>query len=47
LYDSGTGVPEDDTKAVNWYKESAGQGFCKAQYNLAHYEEEETLQLNY
>jgi hypothetical protein len=22
LYDSGTGVPEDDTKAVNWYKES-------------------------
>jgi len=30
-----------------WYKESVGQGFCKAQYNLAHYEEKETLQLNY
>jgi len=34
VYDAGTGVPEDDAEAVNWYRKAAQQGQARAQYNL-------------
>jgi len=34
LYDKGQGVPQDDTKAVRWYRLAAGQGNSAAQFNL-------------
>jgi TPR repeat protein len=33
-YDSGQGVPQNYTKAVEWLHKAAEQGFVKAQYNL-------------
>ena len=34
LYNEGTGVPENDAKAVKWYRKAAEQGLIEAQYNL-------------
>ena len=34
MYDSGTGVSEDPTAAVKWYRAAANQGDRGAQYNL-------------
>jgi serine/threonine-protein kinase len=33
-YASGDGLPRDDTKAVEWYRKAAQQGFAKSQANL-------------
>ena len=33
-YANGRGVPEDDAKAVYWYRKAAEQGIAKAQSNL-------------
>ncbi len=35
LYASGTGVPKDAVKAVEWYRKAALQGFPQAQFNLS------------
>jgi len=35
LYDKGLGVPQDDAKALYWYKLAAEHGEKRAQYNLA------------
>jgi TPR repeat protein len=35
LYDKGLGVPQDDAKALYWYKRAAEHGETRAQYNLA------------
>jgi TPR repeat protein len=35
MYENGEGVPEDDAKAVKWYRKAADQGYANAQYNLA------------
>jgi TPR repeat protein len=35
LYDKGLGVPQDDGKALYWYRRAAEQGEKRAQYNLA------------
>jgi len=34
MYYEGTGVPENDTEAVKWYRMAAEQGDVSAQYNL-------------
>lgn len=34
LYETGMGVPEDQTRALLWYHSAAEQGFALAQYNL-------------
>ena len=34
MYDDGEGVPEDDAKAVTWYRMAAAQGYAAAQNNL-------------
>ena len=34
MYDSGRGVRQDYTKAVQWYRKAAEQGVAEAQYNL-------------
>lgn len=34
LYSDGEGVPKDDAKAVEWYREAADHGYAKAQNNL-------------
>ena len=34
MYDSGRGVRQDYTKAVQWYRKAAEQGLADAQYNL-------------
>jgi TPR repeat protein len=34
MYEIGVGVPEDDRKAVEWYKKAAEQGYADGQYNL-------------
>jgi hypothetical protein len=34
MYNSGDGVPEDDTEAVKWYRKAAEQGYAAAQFNL-------------
>jgi uncharacterized protein len=34
MYDKGKGVPENDVKAVEWYRKAAEQGQVMAQYNL-------------
>ena len=36
MYDNGEGVPEDDAKAVSWYRKAAEQGHAKAQFNLGY-----------
>ena len=33
-YDSGRGVPQDDTQAVAWFRKAAEQGLAAAQNNL-------------
>ena len=34
MYDFGTGVPENKTEAVKWYRLAAAQGLADAQTNL-------------
>jgi len=34
IYDKGQGVPQNDTKAVKWYRKAAEQGLAEAQYDL-------------
>lgn len=34
MYLDGTGVPQSDLKAVEWFRRSADQGYAKAQGNL-------------
>jgi hypothetical protein len=34
LYDEGKGMPEDNGKAMEWYRKAAEQGFPQAQVNL-------------
>ena len=34
MSDDGEGVPEDDKKALNWYRKAAENGFAMAQANL-------------
>jgi TPR repeat protein len=34
MYDSGDGIPENDTEAVKWYRKAADQGAAYAQFNL-------------
>ncbi len=34
MYDNGKGVPQDDQKALDWYKKAALQGLAEAQTNL-------------
>ncbi|MBK8182595.1 MAG: sel1 repeat family protein [Candidatus Competibacteraceae bacterium] len=34
LYDEGKGVPEDNAKAMEWYRKAAEVGYSKAQINL-------------
>jgi TPR repeat protein len=36
MYDSGDGVPENDSEAVKWWRKAADQGYVKAQHNLAY-----------
>ncbi|MDR1309055.1 MAG: sel1 repeat family protein, partial [Deltaproteobacteria bacterium] len=33
-YDLGTGVPQDDAKALEWYEKAAGNGNDSAMFNL-------------
>ena len=35
MYESGTGVPENDIEGVKWTRKSADQGYAKAQDTLA------------
>jgi TPR repeat protein len=35
VYDNGIGVPQDDTKAFEWYNRAADQGVSFAQLNIA------------
>lgn len=34
MYDKGQGVPQSDSKAMQWYERAAEQGEPRAQYNL-------------
>ncbi len=34
MYGKGQGVPQDDAKAVKWYRKAAEQGYAGAQSNL-------------
>ena len=34
MYAKGQGVPQDDTQALNWFRQAAEQGHAEAQYNL-------------
>ena len=34
IYASGAGIPEDDAKAVYWYRKAAEQGYVSAQNSL-------------
>ena len=34
MYANGEGVPENDTKAIKWYRSAAEQGNGSAQFNL-------------
>ena len=34
LYDEGKGMPEDNAKAMEWYRKAAESGYSKAQINL-------------
>ena len=34
MYDNGTGVPQDNTEAVKWFRLAAAQGDAEAQSNL-------------
>ena len=34
MYDTGEGVPKNDTEAVRWYRMAAEQGDATAQVNL-------------
>ena len=34
MYDNGTGVPENDTEAVKWFRLATAQGHARAQHNL-------------
>ncbi len=36
MYYKGEGVPQDDTKAIEWYTKAANQGYAAAQYNLGY-----------
>ena len=34
MYENGHGVPQDDSEAVNWYRQAAYKGDEKAQFDL-------------
>lgn len=34
VFDTGDGLPEDDKKAIEWYRRAAAQGHMHAQHNL-------------
>ena len=34
MYDTGEGVPEDDRKALRWFRKAAEHGLARAQNNL-------------
>ena len=34
MYDKGVGVPQSDSKAMQWYERAAEQGESRAEYNL-------------
>jgi hypothetical protein len=34
MYQQGYGVPENNAKAANWFRQAAEQGLASAQYNL-------------
>jgi len=34
LYDTGSGVQQDDTNAVKWYRKAADKGDAESQFNL-------------
>ena len=34
MYDSGKGVPQDHSEAVQWFRRAAEQGYAEAQFNL-------------
>ena len=36
-YENGEGVKKDKTKAAEWYRKSAEQGYARAQCNLGYY----------
>ena len=36
MYDTGDGVPQNDTEAVRWYRMAAEQGFARGQNNLGY-----------
>jgi TPR repeat protein len=37
LYETGRGVPQNDAKALEYYRQAAEQGHAKAQYSLAEF----------
>ena len=48
MYDVGRGIPENDSKAVKWYRKVAEQGIAGAQIDLAHmYANGEGVPLNF
>ena len=34
MFANGSGVPQDDAKAIEWYRKAADQGFAEAQVSL-------------
>ena len=34
MYNNGYGIEQDKTKAVEWYRKAAEQGYARAQNNL-------------
>ena len=34
MYEDGSGVPQDDAQAVQWYRKAADQGYAKGQFKL-------------
>lgn len=46
-YAVGLGVEKNLEKAFSWYMQSAEQGFCDAQYNLARFFEQQSAKLSF
>ena len=36
MYRAGKGLPQDDTEALKWFLEAAGNGHASAQYSLGY-----------
>ena len=48
MYDQGTGVKQDYTAALNWYRKAAMQGNITSQYNLGlKYQHGDGIRRNY